>query len=216
MTMAGPRRGFLGGLDSRSRDELMGLSRIRFYQGVGEDRNRIERQAILPAGALSGRTLRSVPVEFLSDEQAAAYGRFAGEPSRAELERFFFLSDADRERTDKRRGDHNRIGFAVQLGTVRFPGTFLSDPLDVPWPVVEYLAAQLGVADASVAKRYAERLPTQDKHAREIRQAYGYRDLSAPDAAAGLQEFMEGRAWTHAEPGLRGCGYVVSGWAAGR
>jgi TnpA family transposase len=152
-----------------------------------------------------------VPVEFLSDEQAAAYGRFTGEPSRAELERFFFLNDADRERTDKRRGDHNRVGFAVQLGTVRFLGTFLPDPLDVPWPVVEYVAAQLGVADVSVAKRYAERLPTQHEHAREIRQAYGYRDLSDPDAAAGLREFMEGRAWTHAEGPYRLFGQAV-GW----
>jgi len=38
-----------------------------------------------------------VPVEFLSDEQVAAYGRFDGVPSRAELERFF-LQDADRRR----------------------------------------------------------------------------------------------------------------------
>jgi hypothetical protein len=35
----------------------------------------------------------AVPVEFLSDEQAAAYGRFDGEWSRSELERFFFLDD---------------------------------------------------------------------------------------------------------------------------
>lgn len=74
------------------------------------------------------------------------------------------------------------MGFALQLGTVRYLGTFLPDPLDVPWPVVEYLAGQLGVADVSVAKRYAERLPTQHEHAREIRQVYGYRDLP-PDAA---------------------------------
>jgi TnpA family transposase len=159
-----------------------------------------------------------VPVEFLSDEQAAAYGRFTGEPSRAELERFFFLDDADRALADKRRGDHNRLGFAVQLGTVRCLGTFLPHPVDVPWPAVEYLAAQLGVADVSVVKRYAERQPTQHEHAREIREAYGYRDLSDPAATAGLREFMEGRAWTHAEgpsrprppipgcrPGYRGC-----------
>ncbi|MQA80271.1 MAG: DUF4158 domain-containing protein, partial [Streptosporangiales bacterium] len=38
---------------------------------------------------------RFMPVDFLSDEQAAAYGRFTGVPSQAELEQFCFLDDAD-------------------------------------------------------------------------------------------------------------------------
>ncbi|MEU6262446.1 DUF4158 domain-containing protein [Saccharopolyspora shandongensis] len=36
-------------------------------------------------------------VEFLTDEQAAKYAAYDGSPSRTELERFFFLDDADRE-----------------------------------------------------------------------------------------------------------------------
>ena len=38
----------------------------------------------------------AVPVEFLTDEQVAAYGAFVDVPTRAELERFFFLDDEDR------------------------------------------------------------------------------------------------------------------------
>jgi hypothetical protein len=33
----------------------------------------------------------AVPVEFLSDDQAAAYERFVGDLSRSELEGFFLL-----------------------------------------------------------------------------------------------------------------------------
>jgi hypothetical protein len=36
-----------------------------------------------------------MPVEFLSDAEAAAFGRFVGAPSRDDLDRFFFLDDAD-------------------------------------------------------------------------------------------------------------------------
>ena len=35
------------------------------------------------------------PVAFLTDEQAEAYGRFVEEPTRPELERFFYLDDVD-------------------------------------------------------------------------------------------------------------------------
>jgi hypothetical protein len=39
-----------------------------------------------------------VSFEFLSDEQVAAYAAYRGAPSRAELERFFFLDDGDRDK----------------------------------------------------------------------------------------------------------------------
>ena len=137
-------------------------------------------------------------MEFLSDVQAAEFGRFAGELSRADLERFFYLDDADRDLIAVRRGDHNRLGFAVQLGTVRFLGAFLADSLDVPWGVVEYLAAQLEIADPFVVKRYTLRVSTVHEHAREIRVAYGYRDLDGP-LAEELTLFVYSRAWTHGE-----------------
>jgi TnpA family transposase len=53
-------------------------------------------------------------------------------PTRPELERFFFLEDADRRLIGKRRGDHSRLGFALQICTVRYIGLFPQDPLEVP------------------------------------------------------------------------------------
>jgi hypothetical protein len=69
----------------------------------------------------------AVPVEFLSDQEAAAFGRYGDSVSQADLEQFFYLDDADRKLMAGLRGDHNRLGFSVQLATARFVGRFLAD-----------------------------------------------------------------------------------------
>jgi TnpA family transposase len=140
-----------------------------------------------------------MPVEFLTDEQVAAYGYFVGEPSPSEVERFFYLDDADRNLVARPRSDHHRLGFAVQLGTVRALGRFLEDPLDVPWAAVEFLAGQLDIGDASCVKQYVHRSKTPYQHAWEIRDRYGYRSFDDQGCAEAFTRFLHGRAWTHAE-----------------
>ncbi len=139
----------------------------------------------------------------------AVYGRFVGPPSRAELERFIFLDDVDRRLVDKRRGDRNRVGFALQLGTVRFLGTFLADPTDVPTEVVDYVAAQVGAADASCLKGYLSRRPTRFEHVAEISRAYAYRDFAAAENE--LEHWLDDRVWTTGE-GLRALFEGAVGW----
>jgi hypothetical protein len=138
-----------------------------------------------------------VPVDLLSDEQVASYGRFAGTPSWAELERFFFLDDADRRLVGKRRSEANVLGFGVQLGTVRCLGTFLSDPADVPTVVVDFVAGQLGIGDPSCIKAYAARPKTRLEHQWEIAREYSYRDFASAEAE--LSSWIADRAWTTGE-----------------
>jgi len=140
-----------------------------------------------------------MPLDFLTGAQVAGYGRFEGVPSRADLERFFVLDEVDRKLVEDRRGEHNRLGLMLQATTVRYVGRFLEDPLDVPWPVVEYVASQLGIADASCVKRYTDRPMTAYEHAWQIRDAYGLRLLEDAEVTAGLRRFLDGRGWTHAE-----------------
>ena len=107
-----------------------------------------------------------MPVDFLTSDQRARYGRFGEDPSPEQLARCFHLTDDDRELIDRGQSDRARLGCAVQLGTVRFLGTFLADPTDVPTVVVDHMAAQLGISDPSVIKGYnrkateAERSPS--------------------------------------------------------
>ena len=134
-----------------------------------------------------------MPVEFLTDDEVA-YGRYAEAPSQADLERVFFLDDEDRKLVDLRRGDHMKAGFALQLVTVRWLGTFLEDPLDVPGEVLDFVAEQLGIENPGVVKRYTERVKTKSDHQQEIRRKYGLRDFA--DAEAELAEWVAARAWT--------------------
>jgi hypothetical protein len=110
-----------------------------------------------------------VPVEFITDEQAAAYGRFPDGLTPTELEGLFFLDDFDRDLVVRRRGDENRVGFGLQVATVRALGLFLADPLDVPTEGVDYIAGQVDVADPSVAKEYLRREKTRFEHHPEER-----------------------------------------------
>ena len=124
---------------------------------------------------------------------AVEYGRFAGPPSRPDLERYCFLDDVDRQLIAKRRGDANRLGFSLQLVTLRYIGTFLADPLDVPTEVVDYLAEQLGISDPSCLKAYIGREKTRFEHQWEIAREYGWRDFA--DAENELARWIDDRAW---------------------
>jgi hypothetical protein len=130
---------------------------------------------------------------FLTAAEEAVYGRFTGPPDQSVLERFFFLDDADRELVARRRGDHNRLGFAVQIVTVRRLGRFLEDPLDVPTVVVDYVASQVGVADPSCLKAYLERRPTRFEHQAEICAVYGYSSYAG--AKDRLLAWVGDQAW---------------------
>lgn len=117
-----------------------------------------------------------MPVEFLTDEQAARYGRFAVDPTPEQLARYFFLSEADHALIAERRRKHNKLGFAVQLCTLRYLGTFLPHPIEVPSVVVEHLAQQLDLPP-EVFIKYALREETRYNHRRTITEYLDYREF---------------------------------------
>lgn len=138
-----------------------------------------------------------MPVELLPEAHRDYYGRYAGEPSPEQLARYFHLDDADRMAVDRHRGEHSRLGFAVQLGTVRFLGTFSADPAQVPSGAVSYLAAQLGIPPGCWRDYQDEQV--RWRHAREIRSLYGYRDFGSQPESFRLVRWLYTRAWLSSE-----------------
>lgn len=97
-----------------------------------------------------------------------------------------------------RRGDHSRLGFALQLTTVRYLGTFLEDPTMVPDAVVKTLARQLSLSNTGCLRDYRASEIRWD-HAREIRDYLGYREFSDAVVAFRLSRWLYALCWTGTE-----------------
>lgn len=121
-----------------------------------------------------------MPVDFLTSEQKASYGKFSGEPNEVQLERYFHLDEADIAFILQRRGDQNRFGVALQLGCVRFLGTFLSDLSQVPVNAQRFVGRQLSITDITILSTYAKRETTRREHTAQIRAQYQYQEFAWP------------------------------------
>jgi TnpA family transposase len=81
------------------------------------------------------------------------------------LTRRYSFTRSDRELLAERRGNANRLGFAVQLALLRHPGMSLAhmeEPVD---PLVAWLGERLEIPVAAFAE-YAGRAQTMTEHAR--------------------------------------------------
>lgn len=134
-----------------------------------------------------------MPIMFLTEEQRSSYGTFTAVPDDAQLAGYFRLDRDARKRAMACRGARLQLGYAVQLGTVRFLGTFLDNPEHVPPAVVEYVAEQLGLDRAALAGYGAER--TRWDHQQAIKDAHRYKDLAGL-AWWKLSRWLWDRAWS--------------------
>lgn len=82
----------------------------------------------------------------------------------------------------------------MQLATVRFLGTFLADPTDVPEVAVRYVAGQLGINDPRCLDGYAS-ARARWEHVSEIKRRYSYRDFHDRREYVGLVRWLFERAW---------------------
>lgn len=88
--------------------------------------------------------------------------------SQDDLIRYYTFNDSDLSLIRQRRGDANRLGFAVQLCLLRYPGYALGTDSELPEPVILWVAKQVQAEPASWAK-YGERDVTRREHAQELR-----------------------------------------------
>jgi len=103
---------------------------------------------------------------ILTDRQRSAlFDLPTDEPS---LRKHYTLADDDLEHIAQRRRDENRLGFALQLCALRYPGRVLHPGELIPSEVVAFVAVQLGIAVESLLP-YAARSQTRHEHMMALR-----------------------------------------------
>jgi TnpA family transposase len=107
-----------------------------------------------------------------------------------ELIRHYTFSESDLSIINQRRGRANRLGFAVQLCYLRFPGITLGVD-EAPFPPLLNLAAdQLRVAP-DTWETYGQREQTRREHLVELQTIFGFQTFSARNHRQAVQALTE-------------------------
>ena len=111
------------------------------------------------------------------------------------LIRHYSLSPADRLEIEIRRREHNRLGFAVQLCLMRYPGRALMANEALPKAMLHYVAEQIG-ADPASFEWYARREETRMNHVAHLLGYLEMRTPAADDRRAALLAAIEAASTT--------------------
>jgi TnpA family transposase len=103
---------------------------------------------------------------------------FALPESNEDLIRHYTFSESDLSLMRQRRGNANRLGFAVQLSYMRYPGIMLPLNVQPHTKVLNIVAEQLRVSPELWAD-YGQRAETRREHLLELQRIFGFQPFSA-------------------------------------
>ncbi len=86
---------------------------------------------------------------------------------------YYTFSKRDLEIINKRRREENRLGFAVQLAVLRYPGWPYTHIKNIPDSVIHYISKQINATPPSLSL-YPQRENTLWDHLKEIRSEYDF------------------------------------------
>jgi TnpA family transposase len=112
--------------------------------------------------------------QLLTDEQ---WARLLAPPSdEREIVRYWTLSREDFDIIFRKRSDHSRLGFALLLCYLRYPGRVLGAEEVPPVALVSFVARQLGVSPSAFI-RYSRRDQTRREQLAELMERLSYRSF---------------------------------------
>jgi TnpA family transposase len=114
--------------------------------------------------------------ELLSPAQRLQFTEIPNSITTRDIARYYTFSNEELKIIKERRRPHNRLGFAVQLCYLRFPGRVWSLGEIVPESVLFYITSQLKL-DPKIITEYSQRDTTRREHLAEIQNNFGFRSF---------------------------------------
>ncbi|MBB5429006.1 TnpA family transposase [Paraburkholderia atlantica] len=115
---------------------------------------------------------------------------FSFPESHDEIIRHYTFNEADRSLIGQHRGAANRLGYAVQLCCMRYPGVTMGAGVEPPPALLEYVAGQLGI-EPMLWTEYAKRDQTRREHLLELQSALQLRLLTVQDYRPAVQALVD-------------------------
>ena len=111
-----------------------------------------------------------------------------------ELIRLYTFNDADLSRIRQHRGAANRLGFAVQLCYMRYPGIALTADAEPDAPLLRMVADQLKLP-GDIWNDYGQRAETRREHLLELQSAYGFQSFTTLSHYRAAVHSLDDLAW---------------------
>ncbi len=141
-----------------------------------------------------------MPGQFFTKAEREQLSAFPSSPTEKEIITFFRLSPEDLKLIHQCSGDHNQLGFALQLGTLGYLGFVPDELTSAPSSIIEYLAPQVGVSPNCLSL-YGKREKTRTNHLLKIQAHLGWRKATRLDFLL-WQKWLLDRAMEHDRPTL--------------
>ena len=119
-----------------------------------------------------------------------------------DLIRHYSFTESDLSLIRQRRGDANRLGFAVQLCLLRYPGYALASDMLVPDPVIDWIARQIR-SDAAAWPQYGARDETRREHFQELRAYLSLSAFGLPDFRTLVHSLADLAMQTKVDPSVK-------------
>ncbi|EOQ04930.1 Tn3 family transposase [Bacillus cereus] len=126
--------------------------------------------------------------ELLTEAQRKAFYELPEHISDRDAIRYYTLSDEELKIIRQQRGAANRLGFAIQIAYLRFPGRPLASGEKIPEYLVQVIANQIGIIPSAIHNYAKGRDETRREHLSKIRKEFYFRSFT-------IQEYRELAQW---------------------